>query len=477
MPEPVAHPLTDAEQAAGEVLAPDWLAPLMRRRGVSGTVHSGGRVYREWDRFDWYEWARQADLMRLDARVQMAWQARASELRAAQWTVTPADHPEGDRYADLVRRALGLDGEVGAMRRTWGEVIDEAAWFAYYGGLPFEVVWRYDVRSGLIAPLDIEARIPSSILDWGEKGELGPLRQYQRGAGPKPEPIPGDRLLMFTRGRIGTDWTGNGLARAAWAAWYRRNRIIDLRTLALARLGVLAPEVQYDPQALRDVLGPDQGGPEVQTVIDKAVGDISAADAGERVTLVSILGALEYRWNTGEKFDPAPLIATDERETQEIYAAFGVEFLAMGMGGSSTGNRSLGEVHQSLLRRMTIEDADALRATINGHWRKGGGLVGAICQLNAPEYDPTALPTVEHQGLEPDTFADSLRDIPGLIAAGALTPDNGLEGMTRAAIGAPQLEDAEARSAAERRAGASGQSATLTRLLSRLSEVQEMTRG
>ena len=111
---PIPAPLDNAEHAASEALAPEWLSPLLRRRGVSGTVHSGGRVVREWDRFGWLEWARQADLMRLDPRVQMAWQARASELRAAQWTVTPADHPDGERYAEHVRKALGLDGEPGS---------------------------------------------------------------------------------------------------------------------------------------------------------------------------------------------------------------------------------------------------------------------------------------------------------------------------------------------------------------------------
>ena len=131
--------------------------------------------------------------MRLDARVQLAWQTRASELRAAQWTVVAADHPDGERYAALVRRVLGLDGEPGMMRRTWGEFVDEAAWFAYYGALPFEVVWRYDVPTGRVVPVDVEARIPSSVLAWGEGDRLGPLLQIQRGAGPRrgiPPPPP-----------------------------------------------------------------------------------------------------------------------------------------------------------------------------------------------------------------------------------------------------------------------------------------------
>ena len=63
MPQQTPAPTTDAEQEAGRVLAPDWLAPLLRRRGVSGTVHSGGQVYREWDRFTWLQWAQQADQM------------------------------------------------------------------------------------------------------------------------------------------------------------------------------------------------------------------------------------------------------------------------------------------------------------------------------------------------------------------------------------------------------------------------------
>ena len=111
--QPTPRPTGDAERRAGAALAPPHLAPLLRKRsGVSGTVHSGGNVHREWDRFDWLQWARQADLMRLCPRVQMAWQARASELRAAEWTAVPADHPDGERYADLVRKVLGLDALV-----------------------------------------------------------------------------------------------------------------------------------------------------------------------------------------------------------------------------------------------------------------------------------------------------------------------------------------------------------------------------
>lgn len=441
-------PTTDAEQDAGRMLAPEVYAPLLRRRGVSGTVHSGGQVYREWDSFTWLQWAQQADQMRLDARVQLAWQTRSSELRAADWTVRPADHPDGERYADLVREALGLDGRPGMMARTWGEVIDEVAWFAYYGALPFEVVWTYDAATGRIVPHDLESRIPSSIERWGDGDQLGPLVQWRRGDGPTPEPISGDRLLVFTRGKVGTDWTGNGLARAAWSPWYRRQRLIDLRTVALARLGVIAPEVQYDPQALAAMLP----GLDAQTAVNKLVGDVGAADAGERVTLVTIRDALTVAWNTGSGFDPAPLLATDERETAEIYAAFGVLFLAMGMGGESSGNRSLGEMHQAVLRRMVIEDADAIRSTINGQWRDGGGLVGAICQINVRDFNPAALPMVEHQGLAPDTFAESLVDIPGLVSAGVLTPDDALEQMVRTVVGAPALSERDGRSADERTA-------------------------
>jgi len=459
------EPLIDAERDVSRMLAPDALDPLTKRRGVSGTVHAGGRVVRRWDKFGWQEWARQADLMRLDARVQMAWQVRASELRAAQWTVKAADHPDGERYAEYVRRALGLDGESGAMRRTWGEFIDEGVWFAYYGALPFEVVWQYDARTGLIAPLDIESRIPSSILRWGDGDQLGPLVQYQRGDGPRPEPIPGKRLLCFTRGKLGSDWTGNGLARAAWAPWYRRDRIVDLRTIALARLGVIAPEVQYDPQLLSDMSRGNAEMPSVQSLVAETVAQVDAVDAGQRATLVTIKGALEVAWNTAANFDPAPLIATDERETQDIYAAFGAEFLAMGMSTHSTGNRSLGEMHEGLLRRMSIEDADAMACAINGKWRPGGGLVGAVCQLNAPNYDPAAQPTVEHQGLEPDSFADSLQSMPGLIASGALTPDDGLESMTRAVIGAPMLE--RERSTDDRQAAAQLSRST-ARIMARL---------
>lgn len=462
MPEPSApQPLDEAaDDRVDGLLSPDYLGPLLRdRRGVSGTVHSGGQVVREWDRFGWLQWAQQADLMRLCPRVQMAWQARASELRAAEWTVLPAQHPDGERYAEIVRAALGLDGKAGMMRRSWGEFVDEAAWFAYYGAMPFEVVLRYDVATGMVVPLDIEARIPSSIESWGDDADLGPLRQWQRGAGPRPEPIPGERLLVFTRGKVGSDWTGNGLARSAWSAWYRRNRLVDLRTIALARLGVLAPEVQYDPKVLHEMFAAQASSQRVDAsslaaaAINKLVDDVAAADAGERVTLVTIMDALGVQWNTAGSFDPAPLIQSDERETQEIYAAFGVEFLAMGMGGESTGNRSLGEVHSGLLRRMTIEDADAMSASLNGKWRAGGGLADMLCRLNIADYDAAAVPTIAHQGLAPDTFAESLQEIGGLVAARVLTPDNGLEAMVRGVIGAPPLSSEDERSAELRVAG------------------------
>ena len=440
-------------------------------RGVDGVRHSGGQVDRRWDRFrSVREWAEEADRMRLDARIILAWEARASDLRSASWTVreSPTGSAKAARYADIVRRALGLDGRPGLMHRTFGEFVDEAAWFAYYGSLPFEMVWRYDVRAGLACLSDAEVRIPSSILRWGDGEDLGPLTQIAYGHERQPEPIPGRKLLLFTRGRLGSDWLGQGLARAAWSAYARRSKLIDLRTVALARLGVLAPQVEYDPQRLLDAVAMmtgSSGQGEARQMVQDVAQLVARVQAGDAAVLVTLRDILDVRWNTQEGFDPTPLLDTDEREIQEIYAAFGVLWLTMGTGSEGSGNRSLGEVHASMTRRQVIADADCIAATLNGRWRDGGGLVGALCELNDPDgFDETCLPTIAHQGLEVDAFAELLPSLPGLVSSGLYTPDDATEDAIRALADVPALPEDARRSQAVRRVDSESLLARVTRL-------------
>jgi hypothetical protein len=375
-----------------------------------------------------------------DPHVALAAAARIVGVRAAGWTVTPSTKrtPLAERYAETVRRVLGLDGEAGMMRRKWDAVVDDATWAVYYGAAVLEVVWGYDIATGLSHPLDLEPRILSSIDMWGDDAEtLGPITQRVQGYGRTPEPMPGRKVVVVSMGRQGNDWAGMGLARAMWEPWTRLHQTQAARMEGMGRLGLLPPTVTYDATRL--------GGDEstqarlVQEAVDRA----AQAYRGERVVVVNMTvdGAAAITTDFAlDGYDPGPALAAEAADATAILESAGVGTLAMGVHAGPSGNRALGQVHEGMLRAFAVRDADTVAQAFNGDWRDGGGLVGAIIRMNHLDVDPGAFPSIAHTGMEADAFGEVLPLAQQLVDSGLIVPDATMRDRIRALLDVPALD-------------------------------------
>lgn len=441
------------EESARLALVPERLATLAATYGRSGVQHSGGKVVRDWDTLTYRERAYELDLMRLDPQVQLALATRTVPALGAIYEVKcPTNDPRSEMLAELLRQVFGLEGRPGLMRRTFAATQAEAAWAIHYGSFVQEVLWHYVTLNGKVwaIPYDLEARIPSSIDRWGEDDQLGPITQIVRGSGRRPEPMPGDKVLVYTRRQQGTDWTGEGLGRAAWSGWRRLRQLVDMRQIGAGRLGVLPPVVSYDREAAR-ASGVEESS--IDTTVLAVRDALLQLQSGQRGTL-AVPSWVTINWGTADNFDPAKLITAESSEIDNIHAAYGTGHLRMGLAGN-TGNRSLGEVSTDTMRRAAVEDVDVLLAPINGIWRAGGGLVGAIAELNMPDIPPHLYPTIVATGLEPDAMAEALGML-GALAPVWLTPDDAGENRIRDVLGMPPLAEGEGRTPDERMAAAAG---------------------
>lgn len=418
------------------------VAELGKVRGHSGVEHSGGKPRRKWDQFDPHQWALIADQMAIDPQVSLATNVVFSEVLGATPKIVKGatgrreDEPLAERLAEFTREVFGVENRAGLTRRTFDAWRKDIVWAIFYGSLVFEVEWDpRDERTGHTIPVDIHPRIPSSIERWGDGDQFGPVTQRLVSGSPAPKPMEGRKLLLFTVGQLGTDWLGRGLARVAWSAYQRRRDLQDYRQIGCSRLGLTPPKVKQDPDKIANQARLTESM--VAELVQQQVDNVCAVQAGENACLVEIAGITEVDYGTSDGFDPAKLMGAERIEVEEIYAAFGVLFLALGINGE--GNRSLGEVHMNLLRRAAVRYAALIAAVFNGPWRAGGGLIGALIELNFGPVDPRLLPKLELTGLEPNALAEALGSLPGLVTAGLLTPTDEVEAAIRTALGLPPL--------------------------------------
>ena len=452
------------------VALPDEHRALTGVRGRSGTQHSGGKVVRDWDVLTYRERAFQLSKMLLEGQVQLALGTRLAHVKAAVWEVRcPVDgDPLAEQAAQFVREVLGLQGEPGLMQRPFDAYMAEAAYCTHFGSWVQEVVWadHYTAEGTLWhIPLDLQSRIPASIERWGDADQLGPITQVTRGEGRPPEPMPGLKVLVYTKDRMGTDWTGNGCGRAAWSAWRRMCELVDVRQIGSQARGILPPVVSYDPTVLA------AAGIEASVrdqILQNLRADLLNIQAGQPGVLTTVAG-IGIDWGTSSNFDPAAITAAISAEIDEIHAAYGTGHLRMGLAGN-TGNRSLGEVSTDTLRRSAVEDVEALAEAVNGAWRPGGGLLGAMMALNFPGLPPHMHPRLVATGLEPDALAEALGQLPALASGGVLTLGNADEDRVRGVLGLDLLPESDYRSPIERAASGGPGGAVLGAMARRAAE-------
>ena len=254
------------------------------------------------------------------------------------------------------------------------------------------------------------------------------------------------------------------MLRPAWWWWRTKQRVANLMCVGLDRWAVPTPKVVID-RAQAESLGLTDG--DIDSMVNDAEAQAQAFISAEQSYLVE---------NAAVKFDTysaqpnlyadGPINIVTKCDSQ-IAASFLTQFADLGQ--SSTGARSVGEVHHSVFRRAAINLCDIVASQASGVDRRGGGTIGRLIRWNYGCIDPSKLPKLTHTGLDTDDLAESLSALPGLVQSGLLTPDDDLERAIRERLGAGDLPEDAQRSAISRVSsiGSGGSVSALTEQLIR----------
>lgn len=424
------------------------LSPRFGARGISGTQLSGGVIAKESNaQLTGLNWVQEAEeMLRTDPIVRRSWHMLRQTLLSASWRFEPG--VEGDLLAEELARyaneCWGFDGHSGQMITSWEDQLSYLFEFVPVGYRYAEEVYRVGpdstgkVRVWLSHYADRE---PSAHSRWLSRDDqhLDGVMQNVVGGGKVPEPIPANKLLLLTLNRTGSNFEGVGMLRPVWWWWRTKQRVSNLMCVGLDRWAVPTPKVVVD-RAVAEQIGLTDG--DIDAMIDDAEAQAQAFISAEQSYLVE---------NSAVKFDTyaaTPNLYADgpiniiTKCDSQIAAAFLAQFADL--GNTETGARSVGEIHLSVFRRAAINLCDLVASQVSGVDRRGGGTIGRLIRWNYGAVDPSKLPRLTHTGLDTDDLAESLAMLPGLVQAGLITPDDELERIIRAKLGAGDLpEDAQ----------------------------------
>ena len=424
------------------------LNPRFGMKGISGTQLSGGTITGKENnpQLTGLSWVSEAEeMLRTDPIVRRSWHMLRQTLLSASWRFEPGI--EGDSYAERLAQyaneCYGLDGFSGQMDLSWEDQLAYLLEFIPLG-------YRYAEECYKVGP-DSKGRIkiwlshyadrePSAHSQWlsRDNQRLDGVLQNTVGVGKVPEPIPSNKLLLLTLNKTGSNFEGVGMLRPAWWWWRTKQRVANLMCVGLDRWAVPTPKVKVD-RSTAESLGLSDG--DIDAMINDAEAQAQSLVAAEQSYLVeNDAVSFETYATTPNLYADGPINIIAKCDSQ-IAAAFLTQFADLGQ--TSTGSRSVGEVHHSVFRRAAINLCDIVASQISGVDRRGGGTIGRLIKWNFGAVDPSKLPKLTHTGLDTDDLAMTLSALPGLVQSGLLTPDNDLERAIRERLGAGDLpEDA-----------------------------------
>lgn len=376
------------------------------------------------------EWARVAARMRLtDSKLANFSDARLGPILQARYEVTPGTGPNAERNADYIRRAFGLAGKNSprVCARSFESLVRSAALSLDDGFRVIEPLIGPG-PDGLWWPVDFVDVESYSI--WGfvrdETGRLRWVEQQlsQTGFG---QPmgrlqVDAERVLVFTAGRTGDNYAGQGSLRRCYDWWVLKRDIPALARQAIARHAIPALVVTKSAAHLRDVEGwKDADISAAFAAADEAAGNLQSGES--QYLIAAGTNGQGLGWSilgNGQAVNVDAFVKFTELADREMAAAFAASVVEMGTTGE--GSRAIGEVHLDVLRSSLGNQLDVLLETICGPARPGGGLVGRLLDYNFGPQATEELPQIVHRGLEVNGLADALGALPSLTAAGLLDP-------------------------------------------------------
>lgn len=353
--------------------------------------------------------------MRTDPQISATLKAYTYPLRSATYVVNPTGCR--DEVVQFIADQWGLpvqgatDGPGPARRRgvRWDEHLRIALLMLPFGFSPF-AKW-YDIGgTPLRARLGgLEERLPQTVtsIDLNDDGTLQGI--HQNGA---QDQIPVKNLLWYAHDREGSSWQGRSLMREAYGPWLLKHEMWRVLGQSSRRFGMGVPTVTAPP-----------GSPPADVT---AAADIAS---GYRAGDQSGIGLPDgFRFDlTGLSGSVPDTLGFINYLDAQIASSVLAEIL--NLDTASNGNRALGETVIGLLemswsaiaREVTGPATDLNIEIVDNNWGEDEPVPQILCtDINRPEITSEA--------------------IAALVAAGALTPDLGMENDVRQRYSLPPIQ-------------------------------------
>lgn len=380
-------------------------------------------------------------MVREEARISSVLRAIGLPIRRTSWRIRP--NGARDEAVELVARSLGLpiegmsdDEPLGRLkgRFSWRQHLREALKCLQYGHAVFETVYGIEGQRAVLRKLAPRPQSSISYFNVDRDGGLISIQQWPPGTFAAPgmlmmgmngmgQPIPVDRLAVYTHDMDPGVWTGNSLLRPAFKNWVLKDELIRIEAAAIRRHGIGVPNFQGNEADSED-----------EDRMDELLAIASNYSGGESAGLATTYGEkFDIVSPSGTPIDPRRAIEYHDHQMALVALA---HYLNLeGKGGSY----ALASVQASTFTDSVQTTAEDLRDVAQAH------IVEDIIDWNWPGGNEPA-PLLVFDEIGNDVAAVGLQQ---LVAAGLLTPDERLEQFLRSTSGLPSADPDTARDVEE----------------------------
>lgn len=349
------------------------------------------------------------------------------------YIVEPADEsPQARQYADHIDKCLGI-GAVSPIGTKWSAKLDELLTYEDYGFGLWETV---PVQVGGVWYTPMAYRDPASIYQWvmDEAGTLCAAEQMPVAGYSGIRVIPMSQAFhMVARPQSADDFSGVGLLRPVepyYAQWVALNQ---LALVAAQRWAVPTPQGRINASIAREFgVNTDEAWELAQrTALATVLEDYTAAERAYMVPAAWVeLSA--YGGDIANLPVIDAMIDSRERRMSSVYSS---QWLMLGTTGSG-GTQSLSTVQVEAQRDNVASVIDRVLSNLTPFIRR------AIRWQFGESVPDELMPRIRADGLASEAFVDALAQIPGLVTADAVRPDDGIRDAIRRALELPAEDPA-----------------------------------
>ncbi|KWX66807.1 hypothetical protein [Mycobacterium sp. NAZ190054] len=424
-------------------MAPKTVAPRTEKgyvNPIAGSLSGWGAPIDQFETHPELTWPNSvwtySRMVREEARISSVLRAIELPIRRTTWRIR--QNGASDAATEVVARSLGLpiegdsdDVPTGRTkgRFSWRQHLREALKCLQYGHAVFETIYRPEGEWAYLHKLAPRPQSTISYFNVDRDGGLVSIQQWPPGTFAAPgmlmmgmngmgQPIPVDRLAVYTHDMDPGVWTGNSLLRPAFKNWKLKDELIRIEAAAIRRHGIGVPWIKGN-----EADSEDEG--RMGELLDIASSYSGGESAGLALTEGEEAGIMSP---TGTPIDPRRAIEYHDHQMALVALA---HYLNLeGKGGSY----ALASVQASTFTDSVQTTAEDLRDVAQAH------IVEDIIDWNFGPDAPAPLLVFDEIGQ--DLAAAALQM---LVAAGLLTPDDRLEQFLRSNSGLPSADPDTAR--------------------------------